>query len=151
MKLAFALLTSKTLHFTSANTVMMYLKQNDTLLEASIGEDIYTYDGTLFPDTPVAATGRKAIHTAQPDLMAYTGMPGEPVEIVVPEGQTTADVLQTLTLWLDSNAILSQGELQTYFSLRCTIDGVERPISLLMRNVRWEGHGLFRIQLEGII
>lgn len=148
MELVFTLITNKTLHFTSATTCKLYLKQNGALVDGSLGEDRYTYDGMLFPDAPVTATGRKALHTYQPDLAAYHGIPGKPVTIPAPEGQSFGEIAKTLTLWLDSNAILSQGELQTYFSLLLDIDGKEHPASLLASKVHWEGHGLFSIRLE---
>jgi hypothetical protein len=141
MKMTAELIAEKTLHFTSQSLVEAELRQNGRVIETSRGEDVFDYNGMLFPDSIVTATGRRAVHTYQPDLAAYGGVPGEPGEV---------ETLEGLTLWLHNNAILSQGELQTYFMLRITVDGRTLPVSLLLTRVHWVGKGLFCIYLDSL-
>lgn len=139
MELTVELIAGKTQHFTSQSCTQVELRQNGRVVEASKGEDVFDYNGMLFPDSIVTATGRRAVHTWQPDLAAYQGGPGKPVQV---------NSLDGLTLWLQNTAILSQGELQTYYTLRVTADGRTLPVSLLATRVHWEGKGLFCIYLD---
>jgi len=152
VELAFALISRKTLHFAPHHALKMYIEQYGKLIESSVGEDLFRYNGTLFPDTPVVATGRTALHVPQPDLVAYQGTPGSPVQVASRPDQSVDDVFDTLTLWIDNNVILSQGDLQTYYTLLATVDGREIPLPLhtpLMK-VDWREKGVFCIQLASL-
>lgn len=152
MEMDFALLCEKTLHFSPHHRFRMYIERDGKPVEGSVGEDTFAYNGMFFSGTPVGATGRSAVHRPQPDLTGYQGVPGTPVALLPKPGQTEEELLASLALWVDNNLILSQGELQTYYSLRARIDGRVLPIPLhtpLMK-VHWEGKGLFRIALAGI-
>ncbi len=141
MKMIVELIAGKTQHFTSQSRIEMELRQDGRVIQASRGEDVFDYNGMLFPDSVVAATGRRAVHTYQPDLTAYAGIPGEPAQV---------DSLEGLTLFIHNNAILSQGELQTYYTLRVAVDGRTLPVSLLQTRVHWNGRGQFYVYLESL-
>ena len=141
MEMTVELIAGKTLHFSSQSRIEAELRQNGQVVELSKGEDVFDYNGMLFPDSVVTATGRRTVHTYEPDLAAYRGTPGRPVQV---------ETLEGLTLWIHNNAILSQGELQTYYTLRLVVDGRPVPVSLLLTRVHWEGKGLFCIHLDSL-
>jgi hypothetical protein len=152
MKLAFELITGLTLHFAPHHKLALYLKKGELLLEETWGEDRFDYNGMVLPDQPVCATGRKVLHTYEPGLAVFQGVPCRPAEIPPEPGKAPADLLQDLSLWLDNNAVMSQGELQTYYRLKAYVDGRAFPLPLLspLMKVSWEGQGLFRIGLAGL-
>ena len=153
MKLAFELITNLTMHFAPHHKFIIYLKQEEDVLEDSRGEDTFDYNGMLLPDYPVTATGRKALHRYEPGLTVYCGTPGCPIEISMAEDQTFHDIFKNLTLWVDNNSILSQGHLQTYFSLKVHINGREFMVPLIspFMRIHWEGQGLFKIYLDSLV
>jgi len=141
MDMAIALITGRVLHFAPHHRIQIYIKHKDQLVEGSFGEDVFTYNGTLFPETPVVATGRTAIHQPQPDLTAYQGVPGTSVRL--PE-----ENWKDMTLWVDSNLILDQGDLQTYYRLQVSVGQREIPLPLHtpLMPVAWVGRGIFCIK-----
>lgn len=153
MKLAFELISNLPIHFAPHHKYIIYLKQGETKLEESVGEDTFDYNGMLLPDYPITATGRKALHRYEPGLTIYKGQPGYPVEIPGSDQQTFHETFKNLTLWVDNNAILSQGHLQTYYSLRVHINGRKFLVPLLtpLMKIHWEGQGLFKIYLDSLV
>ena len=140
LNVAFALVTGKMVHFTPNYKIQMCIKHKGEIVEGSLGEDTFTHNGMLFSETPISATGRAVEHAAGFDLAAYTGIPGVPVIL-------QADDLEDMSLWIVSNFILDQGELQTYYRLQITVDGREIPQTLHspLTPVEWVGRGEFCI------
>ena len=141
MNIAFALISGKGVHFTPNHKIQMYLTNNDTLIEGSFGEDTFRYNGFLFSEMPISATGRKAIHEPQLDITAYAGVWGVPAALH--DGE-----IRDMVLWVDSNFILDQGELQTYYRLQATVDSREipQPLYTPMTPVTWMEKGVFCIK-----
>lgn len=152
MEMGFELVAGKEVHFTPNHFYRLHVAQGETALEETKGEDTFDYNGMLFPDAVVAATGRSVKHAYAPDLQAFAGTPARAVKPAAlqaaPRG-AAQELLRSLTLWLDTNAIQSQGELQTYYRLQVYLDGKRFTLPLLspMAKVGWEGNGLFKITL----
>jgi len=146
MEIAFTLIAGKTVHFTPNHTIKMYLTHNGALVEGSPGEDVFTYNGALLPDTPVGATGRMMIHEPQPDLAAFAGRPG----VAVPLPQ---DARAGLRLCIDTNLILCQGELQTYYRLEAAVDGrvIPLPLQVPLMRIDWREKGIFIIEVDDVV
>jgi len=153
MKLGFELLVNQSHIFAPHHKFVMYIKKQDSIIEESKGEDVFDYNGMLLANYPIAATGRKMIHRYEPGLSNYFGAPGCAVEIPESENKTAHECLQDLTLWVDNNAILSQGELQSYYSLRVLMNDRTFVLPLLspLIKVHWEGQGLFKIFLDQLM
>lgn len=134
MKLTVALVGTKETHVTPNHKIAIYLTKNNAIIPASYGEDQFTYNAMRFADTPLTATGRTVTHNPQFDLLAYQGVAGVPVKI-------DKDDLKTLDLVIETNLILDQGELQTYYRLAVQLD--EREIPLPLYPINWDKRGTF--------
>ena len=145
MKLAFDLLTNLALQLAPHHWFEAVLTREGAVLEETRGRDTFAYSAMLLPNEPVCATGRRACHEHEPDLAGVRGVCGTPVEVELDEERPCAD----LALWIDTNRTMSQGELQTYFSLRCRCGEKDAvlPLQSPALRVHWEGQGLFEIEL----
>lgn len=146
MKLAFDLLTNLSLHLAPHHWFEAVLTHDGAVLETTRGRDTFAYSAMLLPGEPVCATGRTACHQPQPDLNGVRGVAGIMADVPL----ATEDPFAGLALWIDTNRTMSQGELQTYFSLRCRFAQRDAVISLSqpVLPVHWEGQGLFKIMLD---
>lgn len=144
MKIALDLVTNLALHVSPHHRFELTVRDGDTPLDALFGSDTYTYCAMLLPDQPVVATGRRCRHEPEVDLCALMGVPGKPVE-----AERGGRPFDGLSLWLDNNLILSQGQLQTFYSLRVRAGDADLlvPLSAPFMRVSWESQGLFRIDL----
>ncbi len=145
MKLAFELITGLPVHFAPHHKFNLYLKKDDVVLKDSLGEDTFDYNGMLLADYPVTGTGRKVLHSYEPGLTIYQGTPACPIEVLQED-------FKGLSLWLDNNSIMSQGELQTYYRLKVYCNDREFSLPLLspLMKVYWEGQGLFLMDLASL-
>lgn len=145
MKLAFDLVTNLALHLAAHHWFEMVLTDGDTVLSQTRGRDTFGYNAMLLPGEPVCATGRTIRHESEPDLCGIRGVPGMLTEVEL-DGQTP---FEALSLWVDTNLTFSQGELQTFYSLRCRGGQADATMALAepVFRVHWEGQGLFRIFL----
>lgn len=153
MKLGFELLTSQSHIFAPHHKYSMYIMKQDKIIEESRGEDTFDYNGMLLPNYPIAATGRTMRHRYEPGLSIYYGAPGCAVEIPGSEQITINECLKDMSVWLDNNVIMSQGELQTFFSLKVLLNDRTFVLPLLspVLKVHWEGQGLFKIFLDQLM
>ena len=153
MKLGFELLANQSHAFAPHHKYVMYIKQNETIIPASVGEDTFDYNGMILANYPIAATGRKRLHIYEPGLSLYYGMPSYPIEIPDSEMTTTKETFDNLTLSIDNNAIFSQAELQSFHNIRVRLNDRSFDLPLLspILRVHWEGQGLFKIYLDSLI
>lgn len=142
MLLAIELVPNLSVHFAPHHRYQVYVKRGDDVLSSTRGADTFSFNGTLLPGEPLCATGRDICHRPAIDLAELKGTPAAPAEI--PDCDPGE-----LTFWLDTNAILSQEQLQTYYSLRVHMGTRKLTYPLLLLKIHWEGQGLFKVYLEG--
>ena len=145
MRLAFDLVTNLALHVSAHHFFELCVRDGETTLAPLSGGDTYSYAAMLLPDQPVVATGRHCRHDPEVDLCGLHGIPGKLIEL----DRDAEKRLDGLSLWLDNNLILSQGQLQSFYSLRVRADGLDVlvPLAAPFHRVSWEGQGSFRIDL----
>lgn len=143
MKLAIELVPNLSIPFSPHHRYELALTKGDTVFEAARGQDAFSFNGVLLFNEAICGTGRTAVHDFAPDLSESRGTPAQAVEI-------SPEDFCGLVLWLDTNAILAQEVLQTYYSLRLCANGAETLIPLTLLRVHWEGQGLFKIYLDGV-
>jgi len=153
MKLGFELLANQSHIFAPHHKYSMYIMKDDKIIEESRGEDVFDFNGMILPHYPITATGRFAKHRYEPGLSNYYGIPGCAVEIPGSENKTLYECLQGMSVWLDNNSIMSQGELQTFFNLKVLLNDRTFVLPLLspVLKVHWEGQGLFKIFLDQLL
>ncbi|MDL2300158.1 hypothetical protein LJC01_00745 [Clostridiaceae bacterium OttesenSCG-928-D20] len=157
MKLAFELICERGYQFLDSQIIEMFLERGGEIIEGSRGTDIYTYNGMLLPGSAVCASGRRSLHEIAPDLFGLGGSEAVPVSIEPSPSDLEnrsdfvgSEVFNGLRLWIETNTLISQGELQSYFSLIAHVDGREIPVSLnsSVTRINWHGCGRFCIELD---
>lgn len=143
MLLAIELVPNLSAHFAPHHRYIVYVKHGDDMLLKTRGADTFSFNGTLLPGEPLSGTGRSRCHRPNVDLMELRGAPAVPAE--VPDAP-----LSELAFYVDTNAILSQEELQSYYALRITVNDRKWTLPLLLTKIHWEGQGLFKIYLSGL-
>ncbi|WMJ83983.1 hypothetical protein ACS3UN_12945 [Oscillospiraceae bacterium LTW-04] len=148
MNLAFELVPDLATHIAPHHRFRMSLIKAGTEISTTCGSDCYNYNAMVLPGQPIAATGRNATHNYEPDLKGLKGIGGVAVEVPLLEDGD----FENLVVNIDTNLILSQEILQSFYSLRCHIDDRTflLPLKRQLLRVSWDGLGIFNIDVGSI-
>lgn len=149
MKLAFELVPDLATHIAPHHRFYMSILQNGLELPDSCGSDTYLYNALVLPGSPIAATGRDASHNFEPDLKGVKGVDGVGADVPPSNGEASG----RLVVRVDNNLILSQEVLQSFYSLRCRIDGHAFlfPLKNPCFRVNWDSLGVFDIEADAVL
>ena len=145
MKIAFELVPNLATHLSSHHQFSMWIENEGLELPNTKGGDSYSYNAMVLAEKPITATGRTAKHNIQPDI---TGLIGEIATAVDLEESHCS----SMVLVIDNNLILSPGELQSFYSLRCYMgeQSFIVPLQSGVFPVSWEGLGRFNIKVNSL-
>lgn len=152
MKIGIELIGDMSLHFSPHHYFKLHLQKSNSIIEQSKGEDTFHYNGILLPGCIVSATGRKKTHKLEPSLNHLTGFSCVPILIPNTEKLSLSESLKDLVLCIDTNLIMSQGELQTYYTMKINLNHKLITLPLLCHNMRvhWQNLGIFHVYLNDL-
>jgi len=146
MNIGFELIAETSTYVTPNHSFRMELYAGEVLLPLSVGTDTYNFNGCIWPQKIIAATGRRSTHDLKIALGSFQADPSRPIPV-------KEEYIPELKLKLINNKILDQAELKHGFSIRMNLGDRVQDILLARPDVPvfWEGRGEFLIPLGGLV